>query len=53
MKKQFKKLQTRCSFIQLSNLLALGLIIYTANAACFWAMHQPKIPESAKKFRKF
>ncbi|NLL80377.1 MAG: cyclic lactone autoinducer peptide [Clostridiales bacterium] len=53
MKNLVKKLRTRYNGIQLCNLLALGLIFYTANSACMWVIHQPKMPENAKKFRKF
>ncbi len=35
------------------NLAALAMVVYTANAACLWLHHQPKVPEDVKAFRKF
>lgn len=38
-----------------SMLAALALIVTTAsaNSACMLVMHQPELPESARKLRKF
>lgn len=33
--------------------LALVVTSMNANSACIFLMHQPEIPESAKKLRKF
>ncbi|WP_294448504.1 cyclic lactone autoinducer peptide [uncultured Ruminococcus sp.] len=33
--------------------LALGLTTMVANSACCFCIHQPKMPETAKKLRKF
>lgn len=35
------------------NVLALAMLVYTANTACMWAHHQPKAPEGLERFRKF
>lgn len=40
-------------FVNMANLFAMAMIIYTANAACAWLHHQPEFPEDAKQFRKF
>ena len=34
------------------NLLALLLVMQTANSACIWVAHQPKFPEEANQFKK-
>lgn len=39
--------------VNASNLFALAMVIYTVNATCIWAHHQPEVPDAAKKFRKF
>ncbi len=33
------------------NVLALLLVIQTANSACIWVAHQPKFPEVANKLK--
>lgn len=33
------------------NVLALFLVIQTANSACIWVAYQPKFPEAANKFK--
>lgn len=33
------------------NVLALLLVIQTANSACIWAAYQPEFPEVANKFK--
>ncbi|BCN29465.1 cyclic lactone autoinducer peptide [Anaeromicropila herbilytica] len=35
------------------NNIALKLVKQNVNSACFWISHQPKVPDAAKKFRKF
>lgn len=50
MKKWYHKLM---GLVGATNLLAMAIVVYTANAACAWAHHQPELPEEAKKFRKF
>ena len=43
-------------FLKMSGLLAgLALLITTTNvnSACIITLHQPKMPEAAKKLRKF
>ena len=34
------------------NALALMVVAQSANAACLWVFHQPKFPETAKKYSK-
>lgn len=53
MKKMVHELQTKCSVINLVNLCAFALMVSSVNAACIWIHHQPKVPEEAKKYRKF
>lgn len=33
------------------NVLALLLVMQTANSACIWVAHQPEFPEAANKFK--
>lgn len=33
--------------------LAMVVTTFTMNSTCAFLMHQPKLPESAKKLRKF
>lgn len=33
------------------NVLALLLVMQTANSACIWVAHQPEFPEVANKFK--
>ncbi len=35
------------------NKCAKAMAVYTANSACMWAAHQPKVPQEVRKFRKF
>lgn len=34
------------------NVLALLLVIQTANSACIWVAHQPKFPDEGNKYKK-
>mgnify|MGYP004452572303 FL=1 len=52
MKNIWKKL-TGAKVLGTVNMLALATLIYTANTACMWVHHQPKVPEGLEKFRKF
>lgn len=47
--------QIRCKGVcsKAANLLAMAMVIYTANATCLWAHHQPEVPEGIQQFRKF
>lgn len=40
-------------FMALANRCALGLMKNSVNSTCQWAHHQPKMPEEARKYRKF
>ncbi|MFR3727244.1 cyclic lactone autoinducer peptide [Lacrimispora sp.] len=53
MKKLMDTLRGKLSVVNVMNLCALAVAVYSFNVACFWAHHQPKVPEEAKKFRKF
>lgn len=33
------------------NILALLLVVQTANSACIWVAHQPEFPEAANKLK--
>lgn len=33
------------------NVLALLLVMQTANSACIWVAHQPEFPKAANKFK--
>lgn len=45
-KKNFGKGIMKCL-----NVLALLLVMQTANSACIWVAHQPEFPEAANKLR--
>lgn len=46
LKKYFEKGIMKCL-----NVLALVLVIQTANSACIWVAHQPEFPREADKFK--
>lgn len=51
MKKIFKKI-SKITPITIMNTLALMLVIKNVNAACYWLMYQPEVPEAASKLMK-
>lgn len=53
MKKVWNVLKSKYSVVGLMNLCALAAVVQTVNAACWWAQHQPELPEEAMKFKKF
>lgn len=53
MKKLVMKLKEKCSMVNMVNLCALAMVVYSVNATCAWAHHQPEVPDEALKFRKF
>ena len=53
MKKWFQQMKCKGGFAKVANMLAMAMVLYTANAACIWAHHQPEVPEDVRKFRKF
>lgn len=53
MKKTINKVQTKGSLINLANRCAFELMVSSVNTTCHWIHHQPKVPEEAKKYRKF
>lgn len=51
-----EKLNQKNLFLTLGSLMAsLAIFISTigVNTTCFWIAHQPELPKSAKKLRKF
>lgn len=53
MKKTINNSQTKGNLIKLANRCAFELMVSSVNATCHWIHHQPKVPEEAKKYRKF
>jgi len=47
-----KLLRNRRKTFMMLNSLALIMVIQNVNVTCGWLMHQPEIPDEAKKFRK-
>lgn len=53
MKKVLQRLITKHNMINLANVLAFGMMISSVNSTCYWIHHQPKVPDEAKRYRKF
>lgn len=53
MKKLIEIFKGKNKMAAMMNLLALSMVIQTVNSTCFWIHHQPKVPDSAKKYRRF
>jgi cyclic lactone autoinducer peptide len=53
MKKMMDTLKGKLSMVNVMNLCALAVAVYSFNVTCMWAHHQPEVPEEAKRFRKF
>lgn len=53
MKKMMNTLRMNLSVVKVMNWCALLVAVHTINVACMGTMHQPKVPEEAKGFRKF
>lgn len=53
MKKMISATKSKLSIVYTMNICALAIASYTINVTCFWAHHQPKVPEEAKRLRKF
>ena len=53
MQKKLNNSQKKNGLIVLANYCALKLMVDSANSTCTWLHHQPKLPEEAKKYRKF
>lgn len=51
MKKVLNKIM-KFSPVVLINMMAIMLVVENVNVACAWFMHQPEMPESAKRFIK-
>lgn len=41
------------SLLKIVSFIALTMAMINVNTACAFIMHQPKLPESVKKLRKF
>ena len=52
MKKFSKVFKTEKTFY-LMTLVAFSITTFNINTTCMFAIHQPKLPEQAKKLRKF
>lgn len=48
-----KNEQKKNGAVNIANKFAKATLICTANSACMWAIHQPKVPQEVRKFRKF
>lgn len=53
MRKWFQQMKATGVFAKAANVLALAMVLYTANTTCVWMHHQPEVPEDVRKFRKF
>lgn len=53
MKKLSTILRGKMNLLHALNVMAMAMLVYTANTTCLWAQHQPETPESVRKFRKF
>lgn len=53
MRNWLKQIKCKDGFTKFANVLAMAMVIYTANAACMWLHHQPEVPDDVRKFRKF
>lgn len=40
------------SLLKMTTLMAMMVTFCNVNATCVWALHQPKIPEGAMKYKK-
>ena len=53
-KKEDKRMETKKNLgkgvMKCLSVLALLLVMQTANSACIWVAHQPEFPEAANKF---
>lgn len=54
-KKEDKLMETKKNLgkgvMKCLSVLALLLVMQTANSACIWVAHQPEFPEAANKFK--
>lgn len=53
MRNLVQKIRTKGGILKVVNMLAVTLLIYSANVTCMWVQHQPEAPEDLRKFRKF
>lgn len=51
MKKLLAKVMKLSPFA-LVNMMALMLVVENVNTCCLWFVHQPEVPEAAKRFIK-
>lgn len=53
MRKIMDILKGKCSIMNVANMFAMAMVVYTVTVTCTWAHHQPEVPEAARRFRKF
>lgn len=53
MKKLSTILRGKMNLLHALNVMAMAMLVYTANTTCLWAQNQPETPETIRKFRKF
>lgn len=52
MKRLFNFLKTKGGIFAITNMMAI-MVVMERTPRCCYVFHQPKLPESANKFRKF
>ncbi len=53
MKKLSTILRGKMKVMHVLNVMAMAVLVYTANTTCLWTEHQPETPDTIRKFRKF
>lgn len=51
--KKMNILKRNLSMVKVMNWCALVVAVHTVNVACMGTLHQPKVPQDVKTFRKF
>ena len=41
----------KLAILKIINLLAMLMVVHTANTACIWVVYQPEFPDEAKKMK--
>ena len=41
----------KLAILKIINLLAMLMVVQTANTACIWVVYQPEFPDEAKKMK--
>lgn len=47
------KIKNNGSLLKKVHLLVMFMCVYSANVRCCWIVHQPRMPEEVKKFKRF